>query len=828
MSATKFCCTFCHYETHNFSCFYLPHIWDKHSLQPNFSVQCGISNCQMKYTSLVSFKRHIKSRHEWFYKQNFKQRNASTAGDDSADFDECHEGDSDFIAEAMSLDEDDTSFDYENVNSINHDDMISDFLLELREVYHVTQTAVSFLCQKFQKILEIDRKYHVEAVTASLKSNNQNFVMDHESSAILHCKSQFVQSFEMFSGAKTLSNYVKAKKHYIEPEEICIGYNNSTKKFDHVYYVPILKTLELLLSKEDVKHLVDSYIPRHTNDQIISTFEDGSNFKENTLFSNKTHVLQIIFYNDDFQCSNPLGNKTAKYKVSAFYFSLGNLSTKFRSRLKDIHLVALTPAFVVKNYGYRSVLDRFIADMKTLEKQGIEVKVRGITEMYLGTLSMTLADNLAAHALGCYYENFSTVQRFCRFCDMTLSKFKEKQFLKFSLRTRKGYDEQVKLVEEDPSLICFYGVKENSCLNELCYYHVVRGLPPDPAHDLFEGFCVVFMSELVVHYVRNKNFNLDQLNSEILNFEYADIDKSNKPQCVKVKPLTQFKVKLTACEMWNFLRLFPLLMGKYVDNTDPHWELLGSFLTLIERICAPSFNEEELFVLMETIIDFFERYCEFFPDTLKAKCHYIFHYPAMIRKFGPLIKTLRFEAKNGFCKSIFASSKNYKNICKNIATRHQLYMYLCYMNDNYTDTHSVKAIHSSETPVSFLNVEEQNLLRNVLPQGTEIVSKSKGLEFEGQRYYSGSVVILKFSDEDDYVFGKIEFVVYPMNTPMLFCKYLNVLYYDSHYHAYTVEESQDITLISILDLADYHPLGAYTVDKKTYVPLRYFVPKRKK
>ena len=51
--------------------------------------------------------------------QNFKQRNASTAGDDSADVDECQEGNSDFIAEPMSLDEDDTSFDYENVNSIN-------------------------------------------------------------------------------------------------------------------------------------------------------------------------------------------------------------------------------------------------------------------------------------------------------------------------------------------------------------------------------------------------------------------------------------------------------------------------------------------------------------------------------------------------------------------------------------------------------------------------------------------------------------------------------------------------------------------------------------
>ena len=35
--------------------------------------------------------------------------------------------------------------------------------------------------------------------------------------------------------------------------------------------------------------------------------------------------LEIILYHDDFNVVNPLRNKTGKYKVSAFYFVLGNL-----------------------------------------------------------------------------------------------------------------------------------------------------------------------------------------------------------------------------------------------------------------------------------------------------------------------------------------------------------------------------------------------------------------------------------------------------------------------------------------------------------------------
>ena len=71
--------------------------------------------------------------------------------------------------------------------------------------------------------------------------------------------------------------------------------------------------------------------------------------------SNKKTV-ELILYHDDFNVVNPLGNKTVKYKTSVFYFVLGKLPSKFRSKLFDINLVLLASAQIVSRYGYQKIL----------------------------------------------------------------------------------------------------------------------------------------------------------------------------------------------------------------------------------------------------------------------------------------------------------------------------------------------------------------------------------------------------------------------------------------------------------------------------------------
>ena len=63
-----------------------------------------------------------------------------------------------------------------------------------------------------------------------------------------------------------------------------------------------------------------------------------------------------------------------------------------------------------------------------------------------------------------------------------------------SLRTEKGYNNNIKFTEQDSKFSSVYDIKTNSCLHQLKYYHVINGLPPDQAHDVFEGIAVVILT----------------------------------------------------------------------------------------------------------------------------------------------------------------------------------------------------------------------------------------------------------------------------------------------------------------------------------------------
>ena len=133
--------------------------------------------------------------------------------------------------------------------------------------------------------------------------------------------------------------------------------------------------------------------------------------------------------------------------------------------------------------------------------------------------------------------------------------------------------------------------------------------------------------------------------------------------------------------MWNFLRLLPFFIGFNVPTDNEYWKNYICFLDVLDRLCASSFNHGELVVLSCVINDFFSTYISLYPcEHLKPKAHFIMlmHYPDMIRRFGPLIKTLRFESKNGQMKQFIANNKNKKNLCQSLAVKHQMLMYLHY------------------------------------------------------------------------------------------------------------------------------------------------------
>ena len=54
--------------------------------------------------------------------------------------------------------------------------------------------------------------------------------------------------------------------------------------------------------------------------------------------------------------------------TGAFYFTLGNLPPKYRSRLTSIHLLALVKSSFISQYGMDAIMKPFIQDLKKLVK----------------------------------------------------------------------------------------------------------------------------------------------------------------------------------------------------------------------------------------------------------------------------------------------------------------------------------------------------------------------------------------------------------------------------------------------------------------------------
>lgn len=196
--------------------------------------------------------------------------------------------------------------------------------------------------------------------------------------------------------------------------------------------------------------------------------------------------------------------------------------------------------------------------------------------------------------------------------------------IRSELRTKEMFNNHVENITIDPSLSSTYGIACDLCLYSLKYFHAVDGLPPDFAHDVLEGFAKDLTVDLILYLIDNKYISLAELNKEIITYPYSDVDKKNKPQVIQDKPASQIKVRQTAIEMWNFLRLLPFFIGEKIPSDDSCWKNFILFRDVVDRLGAPSFSKEELLILANVIDEFLEDYLQCYSkNNLKPKCHFL-------------------------------------------------------------------------------------------------------------------------------------------------------------------------------------------------------------
>jgi len=794
----------------------LRHYQRVHSTEVGFRVVCGVGNCYSDFSSVVCLCRHLRKKHRDFYAEHaLCLSNAETdfLTDDSVECslptNESGTPPFDVISGASAGSEIELPLDSHGTSHIAMDHIAS-LSLKLREVYHVPASTCCEIRESMGTMLGISRNMCLAYVQKTMKDvaappNVVNAVLDS-----LSKPQPFEIACDAFMTNTNLDKYVESSFPYVEPVQYVL-HDRHCKQQDFMQYVPIVDSLRLLLQNDQIfSSVVNSH---QSQDGKLRDICDGSYFCSHPLFgAEDMPVLQIILYYDEFCAVNPLGHRAKKFKIGGFYFVLGNIEPKHRSKLHTVQLAALCFSSAIKKFGFSDVLKPMINDLVALAETGVTV-IRPDGEFtFRGSLLIIVADNLAAHALGGFLESFSAVHP-CRFC--MISKDKMRSTLRSygnTMRTPEAYTTQVTRATADKSFQQIYGVKWDSCLNVIPHFHTTCAMPSDIMHDMLEGVLCDVIDCVIVHFVQSGVITLQFLNKAIEQFPYSGTDKENKPDVVP-DLLYNFKFRQTAAKNRCFLRLLPAMIGHMIDNGDSKWEVLLLFLDLHDAAFSPVMSITDTLLLDDAVESFLHAFTtEFTDSTFKPKMHFLTHYGSHCRAFGPLVNywSFRFESKHGYFKDITVRMKCRKNILKTLAKKHQ-YKHCLYLHDSASYLHKQHISTSGGRLVSVLTLPEEVKALVLSLTNNDSVFQCVSVIVDGLTYAVDMAVVLGISNHE-ISFAQICDIFVSSGQPHLIIRHLNDVEYLRHYHLYSCKLSSSLAAVHVSDLFDPFPLPIYSSD----------------
>ncbi|XP_023817614.1 uncharacterized protein LOC111948487 isoform X1 [Oryzias latipes] len=624
--------------------------------------------------------------------------------------------------------------------------------------------------------------------------------------------------FTSFNSETKRSNYFQQKWKTVEPVEKVLGVrlenrrNRSSGTYKQVIvtdkfaYVPILETLQSIIRNPNFAHMLTS--SHLSKDGVYFDIQDGLYVKSHPLFSKKDFAFLIQLFYDEFETANPLGSKKGIHKLGGIYFTLRNFPPKLNSSLVNIHLCALFHAQDIKTYGFNTILEPIISDLKVLETCGITSPM--FQSPVRGSIVQVTGDNLGLHGIFGFVESFSA-HYCCRFCVTEKSEFQSVFCENESIivRTKDMHAEHCCTLQTNPQLPHFYGVKRSSLLNTLQFFDTADNLSVDVMHDILEGVAQ-FEVKLILEYVQQNFLTAKELSGRTESFNYGHTERRNRPPAVKLFDGSN-DLGLNAIQSWCLLRNMPLIFGDLVQKGNEYWHLLLLLLQIVGIVFAPVITDGMTIFLKHLIVEHHQLFKHLFPSrNLLPKHHFMIHYPRCIRNIGPILHmwSMRYEAKHNFFKT---QLKSFKNITKTLAKRHQRYM----------------ALHWEAFSHFRLMVGPGKMFwLQDLKEGPEIADKLntaistnvlsvKWVKHNGTEYKPGLIVCVEVANEMP-VFYKIHTIFVKDEQVVLALSGVETVCFDEHYHAFKIllKPFQIVTVLNIQDLFYYKPMDV----QMTYGP----------
>ena len=177
------------------------------------------------------------------------------------------------------------------------------------------------------------------------------------------------------------------------------------------------------------------------------------------------------------------------------------------------------------------------------------------------------------------------------------------------------------------------------------------------------------------------------------------------------------------------------------------------------------------------------------------------HYPSQMQRLGPLLQswTMRQEAKLSFLKRVSCQS-NYKNICKTVAKKHQLWMCYQLLKDQHVLTPSVMS--SPRVKSSTLQNEDECMKMEFvrLIPNISLNSEIEWINVQSSVLRKGVFVMLEYSVETP-VFGlRVDILCFKMTIVLYVQRYVGEFFIP------TLKSHGAFAVVNLWSLQDYRPV----------------------
>ena len=547
-------------------------------------------------------------------------------------------------------------------------------------------------------------------------------------------KETFANIPKPFSALRTnylQTTFIKKNLNYVEIKEVVLGKKISVKhwknkrvlveKDETFIYIPIVESLRQLLSNKKVAKLVIKK-PSYCDSGVYYDICDGELFKNDPFFMEHQDAIQIIIYHDAVEVCNPLGSHAGLHKLDMFYYTIGNLNPKVRSKHCAVRLLGIANAKLVKKYGHNAILRPVIEDIHKLEN-GCPFVVNGREKVIFGKVISCAGDTEGQHEWGGYKVGVGFAFHKCRHCQCHYDAMQRSFYdYDFHARSKETHERHCKEIDEAPTehlkndLKTTYGINHRSSLCDLHDFDITTQLPQDIMHTLLEGVVQYELRHILAHYISTGEFTLAQLNAAITSQCYGYSEVSDKPDALRESVFQaeeRYKLKYNAAQARLFLRLIPFILCSLVSEDDLVYPLITELLAICQIVFSPVISLETINLLRLLIGEHLAHFKERFPEiNITPKQHYLIHLPKMIKLLGPLVRhsCFSFESAHNYFKEL-ARKQNFKNLAKSLAERCQLKE--CSNFGDLTEDARSHPLFSSERKYGSLSTAGESVKRNL-------------------------------------------------------------------------------------------------------------------